>query len=188
MTKKYHFLTGNKLKFEIASEIFQKYGIELVQNKTEIPEIQAETTGEVAKNSAKHGAYLLGVPVIVNDSGFFINSLGGFPGVFTKDINKKFSSQNLLDLMIRYVDRSVKSVGSTAFCIPGQEPILFESVLTGKLAFESGGDFGNCFDELLVIDGLEKVRGAYSLVEIKEKVFSKLTDYHEMAKYLKTLG
>ena len=86
------FVTGNPLKFKLAESIFARSGIKIIQLKANIPEIQAETTEEVAKFSAKYAADMLNKPVLVNDSGFFINALKGFPGIYTKDINQKFTT------------------------------------------------------------------------------------------------
>ena len=141
-------------------------------------------TEEVAIFSAKYAANLLNKSVIVNDSGFFINTLKGFPGVYTKDINQKFTSKNLLDLMADYSDRSVRISDVTAYCEPGGEPVIFSCNLNGELLTKSAGNYKNCFDEILIIENMAKVRGAYEFEELKTLIFSKLSDYHDMAKFL----
>lgn len=178
------FVTGNNLKFQVASDIFSPYGIELIQEKIDVPEIQAETTEEVACFSAKFAANKLNKPVIVNDSGFYINALNGFPGVYTKDINKKFNSKNLLDLMADYDDRSVRISDVTAFCLPNNEPVCFSCNLKGELLQESQGNYPQCFDEIMVVEDTGKVRGQYTFEELRTIIYPKLTDYHEMAKFL----
>ena len=127
---------------------------------------------------------MLNKPVIVNDSGFFITALNGFPGVYTKDINKKFTAQNLLDLMRIYEDRSVRISNVTAYCDPDSEPVIFSCNLNSYLLKESTTSHLNCFDNLLMIEDLIKVRGDYSFEELKTQIFPRLTDYHEMAKFL----
>jgi XTP/dITP diphosphohydrolase len=183
--KSVNFVTGNKLKFEVAQSIFNKFGIELMQVKADIPEIQAETTKEVALFSAKYAANLLQIPVIVNDSGFYIEALNGFPGIYTKDINAKFTTLNLLDLMARYDNRKVSIRHTTAYCEPNQDPIAFESTINSIMLRESKTNHPNCFDNILMIDGFDVVRGEISFDELKSKVFPKLDDYANMAQYLR---
>ena len=178
------FVTGNPLKFELAESIFARSGIKIIQLKANIPENQAETTEEVAKFSSKYAADMLNKPVLVNDSGFFINALKGFPGIYTKDINQKFTTQNILDLMASYSDRTVRISDVTAYCEPGSEPVIFSCDLKAYLLTESKTNYPNCFDNLLMIEDFLKVRGDYGVEELKSLTSSFLTSYHDMAKFV----
>ena len=88
------FATGNKHKVSEASEILQHLGYEVEQLliEGEVPEIiepQAEGIEEVAISKIKQARELLigsgreDSIIMAEDSGIFIDSLGGFPGPYS---------------------------------------------------------------------------------------------------------
>lgn len=74
MDKVLVYVTGNEIKFNVASKTFKNTGITLLQKKLETPEIQSKSVQEVAKYSASWASEKLGKPVIVTDAGFFNRS------------------------------------------------------------------------------------------------------------------
>jgi len=75
------FITGNDSKLLEAEAIL---GHSLARVVLDLPEIQAPTTAEVALVKARAAFAQLGQPVIVEDAGFELVALGGFPGPFIK--------------------------------------------------------------------------------------------------------
>jgi len=61
------FITGNKYKLQSAMKALAPYGIEVEQVKLETPEIQSESSREIAEYSAKYAAEKLQKPVVVSD-------------------------------------------------------------------------------------------------------------------------
>ena len=74
------FVTGNKGKFAEVRDILKNFGIEAIQNKDGYPELQEDELEPIAANGAQYVANKLNMPVMVDDSGIFINALNGFPG------------------------------------------------------------------------------------------------------------
>jgi XTP/dITP diphosphohydrolase len=95
--RKIVFVTGNKGKFNEARSILEAKNIELVQNTGGYPELQEDDLEPIASFGAKWAAEKLQIPVMVDDSGLFINALHVFQVLILllwriKWVTKKFSS------------------------------------------------------------------------------------------------
>ena len=81
--KKITYVTGNWSKIMSAKNILEPLGIEVDNVKMETTEIQADTVEEVAMHSAKEASDKLKCAVLKNDTGLYVEALGGFPGPYT---------------------------------------------------------------------------------------------------------
>ena len=80
------YATTNPYKLAGANHALAGYDLELVpldKNLPDVPEIQSDDQTEVAIDKARKYYELLQQPLVVMDSGLFVESLGGFPGVYT---------------------------------------------------------------------------------------------------------
>jgi non-canonical purine NTP pyrophosphatase (RdgB/HAM1 family) len=92
-----HLLTGNEDKLRIAKNIFGEYGINVEKSDINIPEIQAETSKEVASYATKIAFQELGVAVLREDHSFYIDELG-IPGPFMAYMDKTVSVEQLIKI------------------------------------------------------------------------------------------
>ena len=83
------FVTGNTEKLNIARAALEGTGIYVENQKIECPEIQADSTEEIAKFSAKYASKKLKSTVIKLDSGLFIEAFNGFPRTIFTICRKK---------------------------------------------------------------------------------------------------
>jgi len=67
MTKIF-YVTGNDHKFKDAKRYAKEFGINLIQKKLNIKEIQSNSIEKIAKDKAKQVFNILKHPLIVNDS------------------------------------------------------------------------------------------------------------------------
>lgn len=178
------FVTGNQGKWKVANDIFVEYGLELLQNKTEIPEIQSLDVVEVAKFSAEFAAQKLQTAVMVSDVGYYFNALNGFPGPFVKYLNHVLCPDDILRLMSGQVDRSVVLRECLAYAVPNGKIITLVSEQQATLAFAPQGT-GSTMDQLLILDGFDKPKGVYSDEEIFEHWKRTLDAYHRLAVKIK---
>ena len=148
----------------------------------ETPEIQADDVTEVSKYSAKWAAEKLGVPVLKNDSGLFVNALKGFPGVYTHYADDTIGEDGLLKLMEGIEDRTAYFKESIAYCEPGKEPVVFEGLTKGKIDIKKSGTFGWSWDFIFIPDGEDKTLGCFS--DEERWNFCSLDAYRELANYL----
>lgn len=119
------YATTNPYKLAGANHALAGYDLELVpldKNLPDVPEIQSDDQAEVAIDKARKYYELLRQPLVVMDSGLFVESLGGFPGVYTK-----------------YVIRTV-------VYFDGQTPQIFTSKVHGKLTSAPRGDNSAGYD------------------------------------------
>lgn len=81
-----NFITSNVYKVEWANEIAEKlgYSIRFEKHSYNFEEGRANNVEEVIKEKIKQGIKFIKHPFIVEDSGFFIDSLNGFPGTYVK--------------------------------------------------------------------------------------------------------
>ena len=98
MTKTIYLLTKNEGKILAAKDVFSGYKIEVKMLDKEYPEIQANTSLEIAKDNAIIAAKEFNVPVVREDHSLFINELG-FPGPYTKYIESKLPAEKLIKIL-----------------------------------------------------------------------------------------
>ena len=181
--KKITYVTGNWAKIASAKQALEPLGYEVDNIKLETPEIQSDDVTEVAKYSAKWAAEELGIPVIKNDTGFFVKSLNNFPGAYMHYVNETLGTEGLLKLMDGIEDRSAYFKECIAYCEPGQEPIVFEGITKGKIALEPSGEYGlGTIDHTFIPEGEEKTLGCFPDEE-RWKFWSP-DAYKNLAKYL----
>lgn len=93
-----HILTKNEGKLKAARSTFDKYGITLLPVNKEYPEIQADSSLEIARYSAQLAAKDLQIPIIREDHSLFIEALG-IPGPYINYVEKKVSVANICKLI-----------------------------------------------------------------------------------------
>lgn len=166
MNKTLTYITGNEGKLKTAQTFLQKYQIEIAGTKLPIQEIQSESIEEISKHKAEQAYELIKEPLFVNDTGWYIESLNGFPGPFMAYINKWLQPEDLLALMNRYTNRSIVMKQVITY---KDETITktFEHDSKGIILPELRGDTGNMVDKIISLseNGLslaqEKDNGNY---------------------------
>lgn len=90
--------TGNDGKFRTAQEHLAPWGIELEQVQLELDEIQTTSVAEIAEHKARQAFAILGRPLFVEDSGFYIEEFGGWPGPMVKQALEAFGPDGFTHL------------------------------------------------------------------------------------------
>jgi non-canonical purine NTP pyrophosphatase (RdgB/HAM1 family) len=134
-----YYITGNKDKIWAAEKGLNPYNIKFEPRPLELPEIQSESIEEIAQDKARKAFKILQKPLIVNDHGWSIPALKGFPGPYMKYINKWFTSQNFLDLTHDLSDRSI--ILTDVLCYIDSANIkFFKSEFKGTILREIKGE------------------------------------------------
>ena len=133
------FVTSNVNKYEEAEKILAEFGIKLGFFQTELAEIQDDSLSKIALQKALNAYEKCKKPVIVEDDGLFIDSLSGFPGPYSSYIFNTIGNNGILKLIGD--NRDAQFVAIIAFCDSSNEPILFESSVTGTISknIQDGG-------------------------------------------------
>lgn len=127
-----NLITKNPGKLLAAQNAFKKYKISVNQITKEFPEIQADTSLEIAKYTALQAASEFQLPIIREDHSMIINALG-IPGPYTSFIEKHLSAEKLLEILKTQKDRSGYMEVATVYAEPNgftleysyKVPILF---------------------------------------------------------------
>jgi XTP/dITP diphosphohydrolase len=115
---KIHFITSNAGKAKTLQSFFKSLGrddIEIVATNLNLIEPQADTVAEVSLFKARQAFNQLKKPVLVEDGGFAIDALNGFPGVYTKYVNQTLGAAGLMKLMNQESNRKAKFVSTATY-------------------------------------------------------------------------
>ncbi len=151
--RKIIFVTGNAHKVKEAGEILSPLGIVVEQNDCGYPELQADFLEEIAKFGAEWAANKLNHEVIVDDSGLFIEALGGFPGPYSAYVFDKLGNRRILCLMEGETNRNAVFKCAIGYCRPNEKALVFSGEVKGKIAKEIRGSAGFGYDPIFVVNG-----------------------------------
>ena len=181
--KEITYVTGNWAKIASAKQMLEPLGFTINNIKMETTEIQADTVEEVAMHSAKEASDKLKCTVLKNDTGLYIETLGGFPGPYTHYVDEKLGEDKILKLLENEENRNACFIEAFAYCEYGKEPIVFKSITKGTISEEKMGEYGWCWDFIFIPEGKDKTFGCYP---DDERFLLWNTDaYYELAEFLK---
>lgn len=142
----------------------------LIDNvKMETAEIQADDVVDIAKHSAIEASEKLKCSVLKNDTGLFVEALGGFPGPYTHYVDEKLSGDGLLKLLEGVENRKACFIEAYAYCEYGKEPVVFKSITNGVIAKEKSGIYGWSWDFALYLRAM--IKQWVTMVMILDVVF-----------------
>lgn len=133
--KEVYFVTSNKLKFSLASEILSAYEIMLVQHPFKFEELQTISMHETVEHKAGQVMGIVKTSFIVDDSGLRIKALNDFPGALLKDTLTSVGHERFCRILNPDDKRDIEVVNVTAYYDSDNEGLkIFDAVLKGTLA------------------------------------------------------
>jgi len=154
MEKTVTFVTGNKNKLREAEQIL---GVKLQNRTLDLPELQFDTSDEVAVYKAKEAAKLIGGPVIIDDTALHFNAIGGLPGAYIRAFTDKLKPANIARLLFGFEDKSAYVTCSIGYCAgPDAEPIVFTGRVEGSIVMDPRGNEGFGFDPIFQPTGFNE--------------------------------
>jgi non-canonical purine NTP pyrophosphatase (RdgB/HAM1 family) len=154
-------VTSNVHKWHEAQRILG-YAIERVE--LDLIEQQAENVGIIALQKARDAYARLGRPVIVEDAGFELVGLGGFPGPFIKFWEKLGGLESLCRAADGLADRRARAVCALGICSEQGSEVV-EGAVEGLLALHPRGKAGFGWDAVFVPKGEGRTFGEMSPTE-----------------------
>ena len=124
-TTRITFVTGNAGKFATAREHLASLGVELEQVALDLDEIQSSSVQEVALHKAQQAFRALRRPVIVEDSGFYIDELNGYPGPSVKFVIKGLGAEGIARLADQTATRKCHFQGVLVYIDAHGVPRIF---------------------------------------------------------------
>lgn len=132
MKKRVYLVSRNPGKLKAAKSVFDKYEIEIVSVEKDYPEIQADTSLEIAKFTALQAAKELKESAIREDHSLFINALK-IPGPYTNYMEKRIPPDKLSKLINLLGDNHGYFEVATVYAEPNGE--TFEYVFQVPMTF-----------------------------------------------------
>lgn len=145
------FVTGNEGKVREARRYLD--GLTTVEQvHYDYTEIQHESLAEIAARGANEAYDALGdEPVLVDDSGLFVDALAGFPGPYSAYVEDTVGVDRLWRLVEPETDKRAHFRAVVAYA-DGERTETFEGVVSGTLVGPRGdGGFG--YDPIFEYNG-----------------------------------
>lgn len=150
------FVSSNPGKLREVRSVLAPYGIRVRWLRRSLPEPQAEGLREVAVAKLAAVTPRRGY-TLVEDSGLFVESLGGFPGVYSAHILKLWGLGPILELLRRRPRKAAyRAVAGLAF---GSQARYFLGSVRGTIARTARGSNGFGYDPIFVPAGFARTFG-----------------------------
>lgn len=145
-------MTSNKAKFQEVSQLLEGRGVQLEWQEAEYPEVQADRLEDVVREALAWLAPRYGDGLAVDDSGLFIRSLAGFPGVYSSYAFRTLGNDGILTLLDGVRDREATFETCIGLLEDG-ESFVFHGASHGTIANRKRGSGGFGFDPIFLPDG-----------------------------------
>jgi XTP/dITP diphosphohydrolase len=147
------FVSTNPAKFREVRNVLRPYGVRARWKRRELPEPQADDLHEVVASKLDAVRDIHGY-VLVEDSGLFIPSLRGFPGVYSAHILRIWRFGPIFELLRSR--RRTAEFRTVAGLQKGRLRWTFEGKVTGSIAPRAAGRGGFGYDPIFIPDGWDR--------------------------------
>jgi len=144
------FVSTNPGKFREVQSLLARFGVRTRWRRRTLPEPQADTLEEVVRSKLDAVRDIPGY-VLVEDSGLFIPSLNGFPGVYSAHFLKTWKFGPTLELLERR-DRAAY-FRTVAGLQRGRRRWTFVGEVVGSIAARPRGRNGFGYDPIFIPEG-----------------------------------
>ena len=154
------FASGNTHKVSEASNFLKQFGFNVSQlliggKPPDLIEPQAELLEEIVQSKISQARELVSgtkmeeYPIMVEDSGLFIDHLAGFPGPYSSFVETKIGLDGILRLMEGVSNREAHYRASLGVYISGSM-IFSEGTCRGKISNKAAGNNGFGYDPIFI--------------------------------------
>lgn len=136
-----NFATGNQGKLKEMRPLFEDRGHSLEQVEADVSELDAVDVEDVARQKVIDSFEAVGTEgmLIVEDTGFYVEGIGGFPGSEAAYFDETAGADRLLDLMRDLDDRSAYFKTVIAVYVDGEIEV-FTGKMHGKIPEKKRGN------------------------------------------------
>jgi XTP/dITP diphosphohydrolase len=157
-------ITSNPGKVAEYQRMFGDLGIEMEHVKIPYDEIQTAELEEVVLKGMEALRTAGLKDFIIDDSGVFIDELGGFPGVYSAYVQKTIGNEGILTLMDGVENRDA-IFKCCIGCDLNGETIIVTGKCPGKVLHEARGTDGFGYDPIFSHDG----KCSFAEIQLNEK-------------------
>lgn len=178
-------VTRNKHKVNEILSIISGGSIEFYWLDMEKLEIQSSRLENISLYAARYAFEIARRPLVVDDSGLFIDALNGFPGPYSSYVYKTLGIEGILKLMEGEKNRRACFKTSAALILPPLEKV-FTGKTCGTITHSPRGSGGFGFDPIFVPEGANRTYAEMS-VEEKNMISHRGKAFRALASYLERL-
>jgi non-canonical purine NTP pyrophosphatase (RdgB/HAM1 family) len=160
------FVSSNPGK---AREVEAILGIPIERLDLDVPEIQALDVEEVARQKALTAFQHVGRPVVVEDTGLYIDALGGLPGALVRWFLGTVGPEGICALIPPSADRGARARTAVALC-DGESVEVLTGETRGEIAVSPRGVGGFGWDA--VFQPLGATRTFAEMEQTEKNVYS----------------
>lgn len=157
------FVTSNGNKFQEVKELMEAQKIDIQWHQLRYEEIQADTTGEISRDSCAKLSLKLEGKFFLEDTGLYIDPLNGFPGPYSSYVQKTIGNKGILRLLHNN-GRDAAFLTVVSYW-NGKEVIQFSGELKGKISYTERGQSGFGYDPIFIPAGYEKSLAEMTITE-----------------------
>jgi XTP/dITP diphosphohydrolase len=147
------FITSNKGKFREVEQALKPRGIRVVQENVPYPEIQADNIEQVVEHALEFLGTTIRGAMILEDSGLFVESLDGFPGVYSAYVFRTLGNPGVIRLMEGVENRKAEFRSCFGYRSGTGEISTVTGLCVGSISTSERGEGGFGFDPIFVPDG-----------------------------------
>lgn len=159
-----YLATQNRGKIIAAQSAFDGTGITLLPVTREYPEIQADTSAEIAHFTALAVARDYNAPAIREDHSLYVNALG-IPGPYMNFFNRRVSVAVLLALLSQFKDRSGYFEIAATYAEPDGATKEYVFQVPCTFATEERGTLQEGWDRIIMLEGESRTLAEYPETE-----------------------
>ena len=143
-------VTSNAHKAEEVAAFFSER-VEVTHVALDIPEHRSNDVGEIAQGKALYAYEQLKTPLMVDDTGLFIDALNGFPGPYAAFVLNTIGNTGILKLMEGVPDRSARFTTAIAFADESGARV-FKGTIEGQITHAPQGSGGFGYDPIFAVE------------------------------------
>ncbi len=144
-------VTSNAHKAQEVAAFFNGT-LEVEHVALDIPEHRSDDVREIARGKAQFAFEQLKTPLIVDDTGFSITALNGFPGPYAAYVLHTIGNGGILKLMERVENRDAHFTTAIGFA-NRQGVRVFPGTIHGKISLSPRGEGGFGYDPIFEWEG-----------------------------------
>ena len=175
------FVSSNAGKAREVRAVLAPYGVRVRWRRAVLPELQVDDLAEVARAKALAVRGVRGL-VLVEDSGLFVRSLNGFPGVYSAHFLELWGFGPMLELLRRRPREA--AFRCEAVLRDGDELRSFRGEVPGTIARRPAGTNGFGYDPIFVPRGYRTTFGVLS-PEVKNLLSHRARAMRRVGAYLR---
>lgn len=177
------FLTRNPGKFRELSELIDASKFRLVQDSTEINELQTEDMKLLVHDKVLKAFEKIRRALIVDHTGLHFDLLNGLPGGLTSVFYDKLQPKGIAEIIGQSANRKVTAITLIGYC-DGRQIHFFEGKSEGSVAESPKGTEGFQWDTIFIPAGYDQTfaelgNAKKNEISMRRKAFDQLIKFIE---------